>query len=75
MFRWTLRQTMDRYGVTRYALQKEADIAMNTVRAMYDGKPTRIDFPVVERVIHALRRLTKQPLTAADVFTWEEGEK
>lgn len=75
MFRWTLKQTMDQHGVTRYALQKEADIAMNTVRAMYEGSPTRIDFPVVEKVIHALRRLTSAEITADDVFTWEDEHR
>lgn len=71
MFRWTLSQTMDTHNITRYALQKECKLAMNTVRAMYDGTPTRVDFPALEKVIEGLSTLTGQPMTLADVFVWE----
>lgn len=71
MFRWTLKDTMDAHSVTRYALSKETGLSMNAVRAMYEGTPTRVDFPAIDKVIVALGKLAKQPMTAADVFVWE----
>ncbi len=72
MFRWTLRQTMDSRGITRYALAKKSGLAMNSVRSMYDGDQTRVDFPKIEQVIHALRELTGAEIKVEDVFVWEE---
>lgn len=63
---------MDAHGVTRYALSKETGLSMNAVRAMYEGTPTRVDFPAIDKVITALRKVTGKPITAADVFAWEE---
>jgi DNA-binding Xre family transcriptional regulator len=71
MFRWTLKDTMDANGVTRYALQKETGLAMNTVRAMYDGTPTRVDFPVIEKIVTGLAKLTGKKISPDDVFRWE----
>lgn len=71
MFRWTLKDTMDAHGVTRYALQKETGLAMNTVRSMYEGTPTRIDFPVIEKIIVGLGKITGKKISPDDVFTWE----
>ena len=73
-FRWKLRETLDTHNITRYALQKRAGIAMNTVRAMYDGTPERVDLPVIARVVTALAELTGRPMTAADVLTWESND-
>lgn len=72
MFRWTLKDTMTAHGVTRYALSKETGLAMNTVRAMFDGSPTRVDFPAITKVVAALAKLTGKKMTAADVFVWED---
>lgn len=71
MFRWTLKDTLDAHDITRYALTKESGVAPNTINAMYSGTPTRVDFPVIERVIKALGVLTGRPMSAADVFVWE----
>jgi len=72
-FRWKLKETLDGHGITRYALQKEAGIAMNTARAMYDGTPERVDFAIIEKVVAALGVLTGQHMTAADVLIWDEA--
>lgn len=71
MFRWTLKQTMDSRGITRYALSKKSGLAMNTVRSMYEGEQTRIDFPLIEKVIATLSEISGEKITAADVFIWE----
>lgn len=44
---------------------------MNTVRAMYDGTPERVDLPLIDKVVDALTELTGEPMTAADVLSWE----
>ncbi|WP_162243085.1 helix-turn-helix transcriptional regulator [Deinococcus sp. Leaf326] len=71
---WKLKETMDAHGVTRYAVQKEAKIAMNTLRGMYDGTTRRPDLDVLGSIIGALRRMTGQPITLTDVLTLEIGE-
>ena len=75
MFRWTLRSTMDRHGVTRYALQQKTGLAMNTVRAMYDGTPTRVDLPAIDRVIAVLSDVTGQDIQLADVLEWQPAKQ
>lgn len=70
MVRWKLKETMDAHGITRYALQKEAGIAMNTLRGMYDGETRRPDLDVLATIIQALQRLTGKDITLTDVLEW-----
>ena len=46
---------------------------MNTIRAMYEGSTTRADFSVLDRVINALRGMTGEDITLADVLEWRAG--
>ena len=62
---------MDQYGVTRYALQQKTGLAMNTVRAMYEGTPTRVDLPAIDRVITALSEVTGHSIQLTDVLEWQ----
>ena len=43
---------------------------MNTIRAMYDGNTTRVDFSVLDRIINALRAMTGEDITLTDVLEW-----
>lgn len=70
-YHWTLKQTLEHYGITRYALQKKSGVSMNAVRAMYDGKTARVDLPLVERLVTALSELTGHPMTVSDVLSWD----
>lgn len=70
MIAWKLKDTMDTHGITRYALQKEAGIAMNTLRSMYDGETRRPDLDVIDSLIKTLRRLTGHSITLDDVLQW-----
>lgn len=70
MLTWTLKETMDENNVTRYALQKRTDISMNTIRSMYDGGTQRPDLNLLDRIIHALREMTGQPITLTDVLSF-----
>lgn len=63
---------MDAHGVTRYALQQKTGVAMNTIRAMYEGTTRRPDLDVMDRIIHALRDMTQTPVTLYDVLEWRE---
>lgn len=72
MVSWKLKSTMDAHGITRYALQKEAGVAMNTLRAMYDGETRRPDLDVLDSIIQALRRITGKDLDLNDVLEWQE---
>ena len=73
MVSWKLRETMDSNGVTRYALQKETGIAMNTLRAMYDGTTQRPDLQLLDTIVKTLRKMTGKPLTLTDILDWREG--
>lgn len=70
MIIWKLKDTMDTHGITRYALQKEAGIAMNTLRSMYDGETRRPDLDVIDNLIKTLRCLTGHNITLHDVLQW-----
>lgn len=72
VIRWRLKETMDAAGVTRYALQKESGVAMNTIRGMYDGDTQRPDLEVLDRVLRALRVLMKRPVRLEDVLEYRE---
>lgn len=61
---------MDERGVTRYALQKESGVAMNTIRDMYDGNTQRPDLEVLDKVLKALYVLTKRSVGLADVLEY-----
>lgn len=72
MVAWKLKPTLDTRNITRYALQKKSGVPMNTLRAMYDGGTTRVDFSVLDRVIDTLREMTGEDLTLADVLEWKK---
>ncbi len=61
---------MDERGVTRYALQKESGVAMNTIRGMYDGNTQRPDLEVLDKVLKALHMLTKRSIGLTDVLEY-----
>ena len=67
---WKLKPLLDSRSVTRYALQKASEVPMNTIRAMYDGNTTRVDFSVLDRIINALRAMTGEDITLTDVLEW-----
>ena len=71
MLRWKLKETMDMHKVTRYALQKETGLAMNTLRSLYDGVTRRPDLEVLNVVIYGLRRLTGEKIGICDVLEWQ----
>ena len=70
---WKLKPLLDSRNVTRYALQKVSEVPMNTIRAMYEGNTTRVDFSVLDRIINALRSMTGEDITLADVLEWRSA--
>lgn len=70
MVSWRLKQTMEMHGVTRYALQKRTGVAMNTLRAMYDGETLRPDLKVLDRIVQALRDMTGTAIELKDVLEY-----
>ncbi|GBF05494.1 hypothetical protein DAERI_050003 [Deinococcus aerius] len=63
---------MDAHNITRYALQKESGVAMNTLRAMYEGSTQRPDLEVLDLIIKALRKITGKDLGLLDVLEWAQ---
>lgn len=68
MVRWTLAEYMDARGITRYALQKQSGVPMNTLRAMYAQTSARVDFVVLDRVLIALSQLSETKVSVSDVL-------
>lgn len=71
--RWKLKALLDHHQprpITRYALQKEAGVAMNTIRAMYDNTSGGVEFGTLGKVLRALQTLTGQSLTVADLIEY-----
>ncbi|GAA3995068.1 hypothetical protein GCM10022631_01450 [Deinococcus rubellus] len=62
---------MDAHSITRYALQKESGVAMNTLRGMYDGTTKRPDLEVLDSVIRALRQISSKEITLANILEWQ----
>lgn len=73
MVRWRLKETMDDGGVTRYALQKETGVAMNTIRGMYDGGTQRPDLEVLDRILAGLGVLLKRSVSLGDVLDYQKN--
>ncbi|UWX64725.1 helix-turn-helix domain-containing protein [Deinococcus rubellus] len=71
MVSWKLKNTMDAHSITRYALQKESGVAMNTLRGMYDGTTKRPDLEVLDSVIRALRQISSKEITLANILEWQ----
>jgi DNA-binding Xre family transcriptional regulator len=66
MIQWRLRETLEARNVSRYALQKESGVAMNTIREMWDGNTRRPDLRVLDKLIDALEKITGKRPTLSD---------
>ena len=76
MIRWRLKETIDSLGITRYALQKESGVAMNTIRTMYEGDTKRPDLEVLDSLIATLERMTGKTFEISDLLEYQrEGNK
>lgn len=67
---WRLKETMDRVGITRYALHKHSTLSMGAIRSMYDGSNLRPDLSVLARVLDDLRKMTGQDLQLSDLLEY-----
>lgn len=55
MFTWNVREIAVERGVTSAVeLAKRADIAIGTATALWYGRQTRVDLPILSRVCKAL---------------------
>lgn len=70
VFVWRLKEIMTDLNITQYALQKESGIAINTIRSIYNGKTERPDLTVMNRIVHALRNISGQPLMLGDLLEY-----
>jgi DNA-binding Xre family transcriptional regulator len=70
MIVWRLKEVLHSLGMSRYALQKQTGIAMNTIRSMYDGETQRPDLRLLEQILEALK--AKNPtIGLADLLEWQ----
>lgn len=74
MLQWRLRETLETQNVSRYALQKESGVAMNTIREMWDGNTQRPDLRVLDKLIDALEKITGKRPTVSDFIADLEYE-
>ena len=71
MIRWRLKETIDSLGITRYALQKESGVAMNTIRTMNEGDTKRPDLEVLDNLIATHERMTGKPFEISDLLEYQ----
>ena len=71
MIHWRLKETIDSLGITRYALQKESGVAMNTIRTMYEGETKRPDLEVLDTLIATLERMTGKIFEVGDLLEYQ----
>lgn len=70
--RWRLKEFLDQHGITRYALAKKlaGQLTQNTVYNLADD-PDYIKINTFDVLIPALRALTGEEVTVADLLVWE----
>lgn len=63
-----LREYLERYDKSAYALWKASGLPRNTVYAMSKGKVGRLDLETLAKLLHGLEMLTGEPVTPNDLL-------
>ncbi|WP_162243105.1 helix-turn-helix transcriptional regulator [Deinococcus sp. Leaf326] len=71
MIVWKLEETMQRLGISQYALQKESGVAINTIKGMRKGETERPDTNTLNSVVNALRAKSGQDIQLHDILEWQ----
>jgi transcriptional regulator with XRE-family HTH domain len=69
--RWTLKQTLEQYGITPHKLAMESGLSTATVYPMARGTAERVSLETLQTVADTLMRLVGKPISITDIFDLE----
>jgi DNA-binding Xre family transcriptional regulator len=73
--RWTLKETLQRHGISMYKLVEQSELTKRTVyENLAQGKATRVDVKTLEKILSALEVLLERRVEVEEVFVidWVE---
>jgi DNA-binding Xre family transcriptional regulator len=71
---WTVRPLLERHGISAYRLMKESGLAQGTVYRLVRGDTRSLNADTLDRVMTALRNLTKEKVEVGDLLQYEDPE-
>ncbi|RED57183.1 helix-turn-helix domain-containing protein [Cohnella lupini] len=63
-----LEETLERVGITKNALAREAKVRPNLIYEMCEGKTRRIDLDTLSNIIDTINAMTGKKHTIADLL-------
>lgn len=73
MIKFTLKDTLKKYGISGNKLSVESKIRSNTIYDLINGKAPSITFDTLTSIINALRKLTRNnDINVDDVFVFKD---
>lgn len=67
--RWTLKETLQRHGISMYKLVEQSELTKRTVyENLAQGKATRVDVKTLEKILSALEVLLERKVEIEEVF-------
>jgi DNA-binding Xre family transcriptional regulator len=73
--RWTLKETLERHGISAYKLVEQSELSKRTVyENLVHGRASRVDLETLERVLSALEELLERPVELTEILFVEWNE-
>ena len=72
--KFTLKETLEREGLTKYAVSKEANVRPNTLTDLYNGDTRSLRVDTIDSVINAINRLTGQRYGLEAIMIYEDAD-
>jgi len=72
--KFTLKDTLNREGLTKYAVAKEAGVRPNTMADLYNGDARSLRVETIDAVIDAINRLTGARYGLEAIMIYEDAE-
>ncbi len=73
--RWTLKETLERHGISVYKLVEQSELTKRTVyENLAQGKATRVDIKTLEKILSALEVLLERRVDLEEIVRveWED---
>lgn len=69
--KYTLQETLDRHGITQYALNKATGVRMNTIQAIREGEVKALTVDKLDAIITGINALSGQNYGLDAVMRYE----
>ena len=73
--KFTLQETMDRHGLTQYALSKASGVRNNTIQGLREGNAKSLTVEKLDALIHGINTLTGEHYGFEAVMTYVEDSE